>query len=260
MAGWWNGRHAGLKILFQQWSEGSSPSLATVYFMKIRTLLIVFSLIFLLVVPSVYAQTVFKVLKVVDGDTISVDVRGKKEVVRLLGIDTPESVDPRKPVQCFAREATNKLKSFINGKSVILVDDSTQGNRDKYGRLLRYVYLSDNVRTFINGEMIKQGYAFSYKQYPTKMLDKFNSFEKYAQEHNLGLWGACSSDDTTSKTSTKKATSSNTQKASGGFTCSGKTKCGQMTSCVEANFYLNTCGVSRLDGDRDGVPCETLCN
>jgi endonuclease YncB( thermonuclease family) len=236
--------------------------------MKIRTLFIVFSLIFLLVVPSVYAQSVFKVLKVVDGDTISVDVRGKKEVVRLLGIDTPESVDPRKPVQCFAKEATNKLKTFIDGKSVILVDDSTQGNRDKYGRLLRYVYLSDNVRTFVNGEMIKQGYAFSYKQYPTKMLDRFNSFEKYAREHNLGLWGACSSDEMTSKASTKKSANLNTQKTdnvtdtevSGRFTCSGKTKCGQMTNCAEAQFYLNSCGISRLDGDKDGVPCETLCN
>src|SRR3989338_10866865 len=106
-----------------------------------RALLII-SLIFLFIVPSAYAQDTFKVLKVVDGDTISVDVRGKKEVVRLLGIDTPESVDPRKPIQCFAREATNKMKSFVLSKFVKLVDDPTQGNRDKYSRLLRHVYLS----------------------------------------------------------------------------------------------------------------------
>lgn len=245
-----------------------------------RKILFIISILFLFVVPPVYAQDTFKVLKVVDGDTIQVDVRGKKEVIRLLGIDTPESVDPRKPVQCFAKEATTKMKSFVDGKSVILVDDSTQGNRDKYNRLLRYVYLPDKVQTFVNGEMVKQGYAFSYKQYPTKMLDKFNDFEKYAREHNLGLWGSCPLNVTPTKAQTKKSTTpksivptssyvapqvktNNTAPASSGtgsFTCSGKTKCGEMTSCAEARFYLTTCGVNRLDGDKDGTPCETLCN
>src|SRR3989344_1057557 len=174
-----------------------------------RALLII-SLIFLFIVPSAYAQDTFKVLKVVDGDTISVDVRGKKEVVRLLGIDTPESVDPRKPVQCFAKEATSKMKSFVDGKSVILVDDSTQGNRDKYNRLLRYVYLPDTVNTFVNGEMVKQGFAFSYRQYPTKMLNKFNNFEKYAKENNLGLWGSCPLSVTPAKATTKYPAPKNT--------------------------------------------------
>lgn len=135
---------------------------------------------------------IFKVLKVVDGDTIVVDVRGKRETVRLLGIDTPESVDPRKPVQCFAKAATEKIKSFVQGKFVILVDElDMQGDRDRYGRLLRYVYLPDSKRTFVNGEMVKMGYAFSFREYPTKMLTKFNDFEKYARENNLGLWGNC---------------------------------------------------------------------
>jgi endonuclease YncB( thermonuclease family) len=238
--------------------------------------LFIISIIFLFVVPPVHAQDTFNVLKVVDGDTISVDVRGKKEVVRLLGIDTPESVDPRKPVQCFAKEATNKMKGFVAGKSVILIDDKTQGNRDKYNRLLRYVYLPDSVRTFVNGEMVKQGYAYSYRQYPTKLLDKFNGFEKYAREHNLGLWGSCSVNSSPTKTVIKNTAPKNivptsshtvpqtntneaTSGTNGGFTCSGKTTCGQMTSCSEARFYLNSCGVSRLDGDKDGTPCETIC-
>ncbi len=227
--------------------------------------LLIFSLIFLFVAPTVHAQDGFRVLKVIDGDTIQVDIRGKKEVVRLLGIDTPESVDPRKPVQCFAKEATSKMKGFIVGKSVMLVDDSTQGNRDKYKRLLRYVYLPDSVRTFVNGEMVKQGYAFSYRQYPTKMLDKFNSFEKYAREHNLGLWGSCPSSGIAIKDTVKKNTYvAPPQVKTGGtttgsLTCFGKTTCGQMASCAEAQYYLNSCGVSRLDGDNDGVPCETLC-
>src|SRR3989344_5827471 len=221
-----------------------------------RALLII-SLIFLFIVPSAYAQDTFKVLKVVDGDTISVDVRGKKEVVRLLGIDTPESVDPRKPVQCFAKEATTKIKSFIDGKSVILVDDSTQGNRDKYKRLLRYVYLPDSVRTFINGEMIKQGYAFSYREYPTKMLDKFNNLEKYARENKLGLWNSCPINPSDRKSTIEKNIIPLLPNKTNGFACSGKNICAQMLSCAEARFYLNTCGVTRLDGDKDGTPCET---
>ncbi len=159
----------------------------------------IFLLFFFLATPLLftspaYAQQspVFPVLRVVDGDTLVVNVRGNKELVRLLGVDTPESVDPRKPVQCFAHEAADKMKSFVAGKSVILIDDSTQGNRDKYRRLLRYVYLPDGVRTFVNGEMVKQGYAISYRYYPTKMLEKFNSLEKNAREKGLGLWRACS--------------------------------------------------------------------
>lgn len=131
----------------------------------------------------------FRVLSVVDGDTIKVNVRGKTESVRLLAIDTPETVDPRKTVQCFGNEATSRMKSLVSGKYVKLVDDISQGNRDKYSRLLRYAYLEDG--TFINRLMVAEGYATSYKQYPTKFLDEFNKLEKAARENELGLWKAC---------------------------------------------------------------------
>jgi micrococcal nuclease len=145
--------------------------------------------------PTPYKETemdkkkMFKVTEVVDGDTIKVNVRGKIESVRLLAIDTPETKDPRKPVQCFGSEATKKMSSFVAGKFVKVVDDRSQGNRDKYSRLLRYIYLQDG--TFVNSEMVKQGYAFSYKKYPTKFLEQFNKYEKEAREKNLGLWNAC---------------------------------------------------------------------
>lgn len=145
--------------------------------------------------PTKYQETamdkkkMFKVVEVVDGDTIKVNVRGKIESVRLLAIDTPETKDPRKPVQCFGNEATKKMSSFVAGKFVKLVDDRSQGNRDKYSRLLRYIYLQDG--TFVNAEMVKQGYAFSYKQYPTRFLEQFNKYERQAREKNLGLWGSC---------------------------------------------------------------------
>ncbi len=165
--------------------------------LSITSILLLSSVNTKLPAASAYKETeldkkkIFKVEKVVDGDTIKVNIREKTETVRFLGIDTPEIVDRRKPVQCFAKAASDKMKSFVEGKYVKLIDDNTQGNRDVYHRLLRYVYLPDSKATFVNGEMVKQGYAFSYKKYPTKMLKRFNEFEKYAREHNLGLWGAC---------------------------------------------------------------------
>ncbi len=143
--------------------------------------------------PTPYIETdmdkkkMFKVIKVIDGDTFDISIRGKTERVRLLAIDTPESVDPRMPVQCFSKEATVKLQSLINNKFIKLIDDRAQGNRDKYKRLLRYAY--DN-NLFINREMVVQGYAFSYKQYPTKYLKEFNELEKQAREKNIGLWSS----------------------------------------------------------------------
>jgi micrococcal nuclease len=144
--------------------------------------------------PTPYTETeldkkkMFLVTEVIDGDTIRVNVRGKSESVRLLSIDTPETKDPRKPVQCFGSEATKKMQVFVNGKYVKLLDDRSQGQRDKYQRLLRYVY-DGNI--FVNREMVAQGYAFSYKQYPTKHLNEFNKLEQQAREKNLGLWNKC---------------------------------------------------------------------
>jgi micrococcal nuclease len=80
------------------------------------------------------------------------------------------------------------MQTFVNGKYVKLIDDRSQGQRDKYQRLLRYVY-EGNI--FVNREMVAQGYAFSYKQYPTKHLNEFNKLEQQAREKNLGLWNAC---------------------------------------------------------------------
>lgn len=144
--------------------------------------------------PTPYRQTeldkkkMFLVTRVIDGDTIEISIRGKKEKVRLLAIDTPETVDPRKTVQCFGREASDKMKSWVAGKYVKLIDDRSQGNRDKYKRLLRYVY---DEKIFINREIVAQGYAFSYKKYPTKYLNEFNKLEQQARKKNLGLWNKC---------------------------------------------------------------------
>ena len=126
----------------------------------------------------------FKVTRVVDGDTIEIE-GGEK--VRYIGIDTPETVDPRKPVQCFGIEASKKNKELVEGKIVRLEKDIT--DRDKYSRLLRYVWVDD---LFVNLELIKQGFASSYAYPPDiKYQKEFLAAETEAREAERGLWGAC---------------------------------------------------------------------
>lgn len=203
------------------------------------------------------------VLKVVDGDTIQVDIDGENQVIRLIGVDTPESVDPRKPVQCFANEASKKAKEILLDKKVFLESDSSQDDKDKYGRLLRYVFLEDG--TNFNKMMISLGFAHEYTyKVPYKYMDEFKESEKTARESKQGLWAddACLTSTTPSPTQSyiPSVTKSIQNNNSGGYVCGTKTKCGEMSSCAEAMYFLNTCGISRLDGDKDGIPCETLCN
>jgi len=133
----------------------------------------------------------YKVTQVVDGDTLKLEIDGREETVRLVGIDTPESVDPRKPVQCFAVEASNKLKELVSGKNVLFEYDTKQGHTDKYGRLLLYIWLpqSDGSKLFINEYMIKEGYAYAYRQIESEYLNEFIDFEEQARVGNKGLWG-----------------------------------------------------------------------
>ncbi len=127
------------------------------------------------------------VTHVVDGDTIDVDLNGKSERIRLIGIDTPETVDPRKPVQCFGREASNKTKGMLSGKQVRLEADPTQDDRDKYGRLLRYVFLEDG--TNYNEWLVAQGYAHEYTyNIPYKYQAEFKDAEHKARDSDKGLW------------------------------------------------------------------------
>lgn len=215
------------------------------------------------------SRTLYPVLRVVDGDTVAVEVDGKQEVLRLIGINTPETVDPRTPVECFGKEASNKSKEVLTGKKVSIEADSTQDNLDKYNRPLRYVYLEDG--TNFNKMMIEEGYAYEYTyNTPYKYQADFKEAERKAKEEKKGLWAedTCNGNLTKSTASTTpaivipqtetKATSQNTASSSG--TCAGKRTCGQMANCQEAYFYLNTCGVGSLDRDKDGIPCETICN
>lgn len=125
-----------------------------------------------------------KVTRVIDGDTIEID---NGDHVRYIGIDTPETVDPRKPVQCFGVEASHKNKELVAGKMVRLEKDIT--DTDKYGRLLRYVWL-DNI--LINLALVQQGYAQASSYPPdVKYQDQFTAAEQEARTAKRGLWSAC---------------------------------------------------------------------
>lgn len=129
----------------------------------------------------------YSVLEVVDGDTFKVSINGVEETVRMIGMDTPETVDPRKPVQCFGVESSNEAKALLTGKKVRLEDDPTQGERDKYGRLLRYAYLPDG--TFFNKFMILEGYAHEYTyDIPYRYQVEFKAAQAEAQAAKRGLW------------------------------------------------------------------------
>lgn len=219
-------------------------------------------------------KTLYSVVKVVDGDTLAVEIDGKQEVLRLIGINTPETVDPRKPVECFGKEASNKAKEILTGKKVSLESDPTQGELDKYNRLLRYVYLEDG--TNFNKMMIEEGYAYEHTyNTPYKYQSDFKDAQKKAESEKKGLWrdDACSEQlnkapvtiapvpvvASPTPATTKTVTQPKSIEPATG-TCAGKRTCGQMSDCKEAYFYLNTCGVSGLDRDKDGIPCETICN
>ncbi|MCS6880773.1 MAG: thermonuclease family protein [Oscillochloridaceae bacterium] len=128
-----------------------------------------------------------QVVNVVDGDTVDVRINGQVERVRLIGIDTPESVDPRQPVECFGREASARAAELLAGQTVFLEADATQADRDQFGRLLRYLWLPDG--RMANYELIDQGYAFEYTfAVPYRYQAQFKAAEARARAEGRGLW------------------------------------------------------------------------
>jgi micrococcal nuclease len=128
-----------------------------------------------------------RVVDVVDGDTLVVQQNGQEARVRLIGLDTPESVHPNRPVECFGREASAQLKDLVEGQRVRLEADATQNDADRYGRLLRYVWLPDGH--LVNQTMIAQGYGFEYTyRTPYIYQEQFKQAEREAREQQRGLW------------------------------------------------------------------------
>jgi len=128
--------------------------------------------------------------RVVDGDTIIVQFAhppaglDSSERLRLIGVNTPESVDPRRPVERFGKEAAQFLSRLLDGKAVLLAFDHS--TRDQYGRLLAYVYTQDGLCT--NLAIVEQGYGFAYLEHSFHFEDEFRKAQRTAQREGLGLW------------------------------------------------------------------------
>ena len=137
------------------------------------------------------------VKRVVDGDTF---LLANGDRVRLLGIDTPEKYESKKldkdvetthqdkkTIKKLGQAASDYVKNFVEGKKVYLEREPNYEDKDRYGRLLRWVYLEDG--TFVNGKIVKDGYAQVYEKFPVSKLDELRKYQKEARENNRGLWG-----------------------------------------------------------------------
>ena len=148
----------------------------------VRTVSILFSSLFLLHFSAPYAHAQpLRCTGVIDGNTI---LLSNREKVHLIGVVAPEPKDPKKPADYYGRESFAFTRKMVEGKPVRLEYDLQQ--RDKHGMLLAYVYLLDG--TFLNAEIIKQGYGHAYTQFPFKYLDQFRQYEKEAGKAKRGLW------------------------------------------------------------------------
>jgi micrococcal nuclease len=131
----------------------------------------------------------YSIERFVDGDTIVVDMDGKKETIRMIGVDTPETHKPNSPVQCYGPAAAAYTKNLIGISQVRLQADSKSTNRDRYNRLLRYVYLPDG--RMVEEETIKNGYGFAYTDFPFDKSGDFTKYQDQARASTKGLWQNC---------------------------------------------------------------------
>lgn len=129
------------------------------------------------------------VIRVIDGDTVVLNLQGSTETVRLIGVNTPETVHPSKPVECFGPEASAFMHTLLQPKTKVRVQRDIEA-RDRYQRLLVYIYLADG--TFVNQELLRLGFARTMSISPnTAFATKFAAIETAAHQNRIGLWLAC---------------------------------------------------------------------
>lgn len=135
------------------------------------------------------AEGPYPVVRVVDGDTLVVNARGTPTTVRLLGIDSPETVDPRRPVGCYGPQASRRAHRLLDGRLVWLRTDPSQDRTDRYGRLLAYIWTADGL---VNERLVAEGDAreFTYRA-PYRLRPRLLAAEAEARAARRGLWGCC---------------------------------------------------------------------
>ncbi len=185
-----------------------------------------------------------KLVKALDGDTVEVLHDGKAERIRLAQIDCPEKNQP------FGQAAKKYVLDVAAHKIVTVQVDTV----DRYGRTVGEIYLPDGSN--LNKQIVGAGYAWQYKRYSKD--PEYGDLEARARGSRLGLWQDKSPIPPWEWRRGQRQASS-VQITGKDFTCGSKQYCKEMTSCEEANFYLNECGLGSLDGNSDGVPCEAVC-
>jgi len=211
-----------------------------------------------LVTPTAAADISGKVVAVTDGDTIKIlDNNRVQHKIRLTGIDAPEKAQP------FGNASRKHLASMVAGKQVRV---ETSKN-DRYGRVLGKVWVQPQdcsaCGKTLNANLaqILAGMAWWYQDYardqPVQDRVRYESAVKEARKRKLGLWSEPDPVPPWAWRRGQRAPSKN--EAVADTQCGSKRYCREMTSCAEARFYLRQCGRSSLDGDRDGVPCESIC-
>lgn len=187
------------------------------------------------------------VSKIVDGDTIDVQISGRTYRVRYIGIDTPEMSSN----DCYAKEATERNRQLVQGKIVCLEKDISE--TDRYGRLLRYVYQGN---TFINASLVREGYAQAFT-YPPDVAhaSDFVALQQQARNERAGLWSGCGveSESKSAAPAVAVCTCNSNQ-----YNCSDFSTHAQAQECYKYCLAQAGYDVHKLDGDSDGSACETL--
>jgi micrococcal nuclease len=131
-----------------------------------------------------------KIAHVIDGDTVDIDINGRTERVRLIGVNTPETKHPTKPIECFGPEASAYMTQLLPKGTTVRIERDVEA-RDRYGRMLLYLYLgSDNL--FINLDLVARGYGTPMSIEPnTFHRNDFVRAAAQAEAANVGLWKAC---------------------------------------------------------------------
>jgi endonuclease YncB( thermonuclease family) len=217
--------------------------------------LVYFLFLLLFLWGRAYAQVYEgKVVAVSDGDTLIVLTPEKQQIkVRLVEIDAPEKS------QAYGQRSKQSLSDLVFGKQVHV----EQQDRDRYGRVVGRVYAGG---LDINAEQVKRGMAWVYRKYARDQT--LFALEHEAKNAKRGLradpyaippWEYRHGGKQAGSAQAQEKTAAEKSKVSVGLSCGAKRYCKEMTSCEEAKFYLTHCGLLRLDGDGDGVPCEALC-
>lgn len=215
-------------------------------------------------VPTASLSALYDVYKVIDGDTITVTIDETNQTVRLIGIDSPEVTSSFTTAEYYGAEASAIAKEKLTGQKVRLESDPVSGDKDKYDRLLRYVYTDSGI--LFNKWMIVEGFAreYTYNGIAYKYQADFKAAQTTAKAAQKGLW-TNSVYKSVAELVAPPIVTTPTVAPSGSYNCSGNVyNCGDFTSQTQAQAAYSYCmqkvgnDIHQLDADEDGAVCESL--